>query len=113
MATIGLQLTLIALEELKAEIEQWQERDQNMLSMLAGEEYLNARQRGILGKALRNPDELFSISYHLAHNSITYPTARRDFMTLVERGYLECLDDEKAYRFKAAKGLKERFGLNS
>lgn len=111
MVTLGLQLTLIALEEIKADVETWKRRDREMQDILSDEESLNPRQREIVGKALRNPEELFSISYHLSHHDITYPTARRDFMALVERGYLECLDDERAYRFRAAKGLRGKLGL--
>jgi DNA-binding transcriptional regulator YhcF (GntR family) len=77
--------------------------------MLKGAPGLNDRQRAIIGRALRNPEAQFTIRYHKTNHGIAYPTARRDFLELVEKGYLTVEQRGKAFIFVPSNELEEKF----
>lgn len=107
MATIAAELMLLALREVEADVTRWEQNNEELRSILKSEPSLNARQRNILGRALQNPDAEFSIRYHKTNNGIAYPTARRDFLELVDKGYLIMQKRGKAFIFIASSRLQE------
>lgn len=108
MATIAAQLMLFALRKVEAYVNGWEQRDAELQTLLQATQQFNTRQRSILGRALRNPDAEFSIKYHRINHAIAYPTARHDFLELVEQNYLTVEQKGKAFLFKASPTLKQQ-----
>jgi len=94
-----------AIQRLRAKIAQVQERDDALRELLQSDPLLNARQRSIVGRALRVPGTRFRIRYHQTTHNIAYSTARADFLELEERGYLRQEQEGRAFVFVAAEGL--------
>lgn len=106
--TQQLQVIQQSIESLWSEVTIIKERDQNMRSLLQLDPELNARQRSILGRALRMPHATFRIRYHQSTHNIAYSTARTDLMELEAKGYLVREQQGFAHVFVAAPGLAER-----
>lgn len=100
-----LEAVNVAIQRLRAQIEQVQERDDALRELLQSDPLLNGRQRSILGRALREPGTRFRIRYHQTTHNIAYSTARADLMELEEKGYLRQEQEGKAFVFVAAEGL--------
>lgn len=113
MQTLAAQLMLIALRDVERYVDEWEIRDEQLLQMLKKDRLLNERQRRILGKALREPDTEFTIRYHKNNHRIAYPTARRDFLELAEKGYLVMHHRGKAFVFTASPRLAEMFAIGA
>lgn len=111
LQTLAAQLMLIALRDVERYVDEWEKRDSQLRQMLKKDPLLNDRQRGILGRALRRPDAEFTIRYHKTNHGIAYPTARRDFLELVEKGYLAFQQRGKAFVFTPSSGLNEMFAV--
>lgn len=107
MATIAAQLMLYALRDVETYVADWEARDAELQSLVKATQQLNVRQRSILSRALQKPTEGFSIRYHKTNHGIAYPTARRDFMELVEQGYLVVEQKGRAFSYKASPELHE------
>jgi len=112
LQTLAAQLMLIALNDVERYVDEWEERDHQLRQMLKKDRFLNDRQRGILGRALRKPDAEFTIRYHKTNHGIAYPTARRDFLDLVEKGYLVLHQRGKVFVFTPAENLAEALALS-
>ena len=69
---------------------------------------LNHRQALIIDHALRDPATTFTIRHHAATRDLAYETARRDFLKLVEVGYLEQRKRGKAFEFQLAPDAEKR-----
>lgn len=94
-----------AIQRLREQIAHVRERDDALRELLQSDPLLNARQRSILGRALREPGARFRIRYHQTTHNIAYSTARADLMQLEEKGYLRQEQEGKAFVFVAAEGL--------
>lgn len=105
--TTASQLALIELRELEANIQAWEFRDEEMRRILHADRLLNARQRSVLARALRDPDAEFRTRFHQSTHNIHYATARRDLIELHEKGYLNMELRGKAYVFTRGPRLEE------
>lgn len=109
LQTLVSQLMLIALHTVEHYVFNWENRDIQMQEILKKDKDINYRQRSILVRALRKPEAEFTINYHKKHHDIAYPTARADFLELVEKGYLVQCKRGKAFVFRPDKRLQEMF----
>ena len=72
---------------------------------------LNHRQITLLSRALRRPDDTYTIKSHQTTHGVTYPTAHADLADLCAKGLLERYKVGKQYRFVPAPGaLEDLFG---
>ena len=60
---------------------------------------VNHRQLAVLGRALRRPDDVYTIRSHQNTFGVTYPTAHRDLVELHEKGLLERHRAGREHRF--------------
>jgi hypothetical protein len=109
LQTLLAQLSLVALRIVERYLDEWERRDRHLRQMLKKDLDLNDRQRAILGRALRKPEAEFTIRYHKTNHGIAYPTARGDFLQLVEKGYLDMHLRGKVLVFTASRRLQEMF----
>jgi Fic family protein len=72
---------------------------------IADDRALNARQRAVLSKAMREPEARFTIASHQASHDVAYATARADLLELVELGYLEQHTEGRAFVFTRGPGV--------
>jgi Fic family protein len=105
--TTAAQLALIELRDLEASIQSWELRDAEMRRILHADRQLNARQRSVLARALRDEDAEFYTRYHQSTHNIHYATARRDLMELHQKGYLNMELRGKAHVFTRGPRLEE------
>ncbi len=80
------------------------ELDQKTRSM----RILNHRQKALISHALKNPDSGLTVYSHQGAHSISYPTARNDLLTLVEKGFLVAEKPGKTRFFYPAPNLEQR-----
>lgn len=106
--TILAQLTLIQVEQVKAKIKTWNERDEKVRRLLQQEAGFNSRQRSVIARAMRSPDATFTIRYHQNNHGVSYATARHDLMELMEEGFLEMQPQGRAFVFMPSSELAER-----
>jgi len=106
-ATLALQLSLSALQDLHWELHRLKERDDELRTLLQRDPEINHRQRSVLGRALRNPTAEFRISYHKTTHNIVYATARADLLELADKGFLEVGKSGRAMVFTPRPGLRE------
>lgn len=109
LQTLAAQLMLVSLRVVEHYVEAWEKWDRELRQMLKNDPQLNDRQRSIVGRALRNAEAEFTIRYHKNNHGIAYPTARRDFLELVDKGYLELNQRGKTFVFTPVVGLREIF----
>jgi hypothetical protein len=107
LQTLAAQLSLIALRIVERYLDEWENRDRELRQMLKQDLELNERQRAILGRALGKPEAEFTIRYHKTNHGIAYPTARRDFLELVDAGYLTVEQRGKRFVFLPSSRLQE------
>ena len=69
--------------------------------LYVADQVFNHRQIALLGRALRQPEEVFTIKSHQTTHGITYPTAHSDMAELHDRGLLERHKVGKEFRFFA------------
>lgn len=105
--TTAAQLALIELRQLEANIQAWESRGATMRRILHQDRMLNARQRSVLARALRDPDAEFRTRFHQSTHNIHYATARRDLIELHEEGYLNRELRGKTYVFTRGPRLDE------
>ncbi len=109
LQTLAAELLLLALRVVEHYVEAWENWDRELRQTLNKDLELNDRQRSILGRALRKPEAEFTIRYHKNNHRIAYPTARRDFLELVDKGYFTLNQRGKAFVFTPSYGLQEMF----
>lgn len=81
-------IMLHMLEQMESALLGMKAADELLIERIAAVPYLNLRQRAILRRAVLDPETEFTIARHRQANGIVYSTARSDFETLVEKGYL-------------------------
>lgn len=69
---------------------------------------LNPRQKEIVARALKHPNEVYSIQGHMVSHNKVYQTARVDLLNLVERGLFEQFKRGRAFQFRAVPDLEQR-----
>jgi DNA-binding winged helix-turn-helix (wHTH) protein len=69
---------------------------------------LNRRQRELIGRALRNPSEVFTFHQHQTAHHVSRVTARSDVLGLLESGLLAEVQGGRRRAFLAAPDLAER-----
>lgn len=87
--TISAQLIIASLKEIEVETTLDCDTEELISHIIDTNHKLNNRQRSILSRATRTPNAEFRISYHQKKNNISYATARRDLVSLVQQGYLK------------------------
>lgn len=90
--------------KLATTVDNARERNARLREHLGGS--LNPRQYAIVAKALASPDTPMRIEPHRRGYGITYPTARADYLGLVERGYLTKSQEGRAFVFRASEALR-------
>jgi len=105
--SVAIQLALATLEELVAQVQRANRRDEDVRELLQENALLNHRKRLILARALRNPDAEFRIGYHKTNHGVTYATARSDFVQLAREGYMLCEKQGRAFVYKGAPNLRD------
>jgi Fic family protein len=98
---IDYQLTVIerSMTSLSAYLARKMKETKEITDLLHGSNDLNLRQIGILGDALRDSGEQFTITPQSRRYKVTYETARSDLMGLEELGLLERTKRGKKYVF--------------
>lgn len=81
---------------------------QEIEALLHGSEALNHRQMAVLGKALRDPADIFTIAAHMHLHGVVYQSARTDLLQLDELGLLTKTQVGKRFVFRAHSGLAGR-----
>lgn len=104
--TISLELAVMTLESLEQSMTRAAERDQRVRQTLAAGRHFNHRQRSIVARAMRDPDAEFRIGYHKMNHGITYATARKDLVRLVELGYLTCDRNGHAFVYRSGPEIR-------
>lgn len=77
-------------------------------TQLRGSTALNHRQLTMVGEALRDIDEPFTIQAQQRRHGVTYQSARSDLLRLVELGLFQKEKIGKKYVFRAQRDLSER-----
>lgn len=105
--TLALRLAEASLEDLSEALRRQAERDEELRALVQRDQELNHRQRSILGRALRDPEAEFLISYHKQTHNVVYATARADLLGLVDRGYLKMSERGRTFVFMPRPNLHE------
>lgn len=82
-------------------------QDQAIKEQLSLDSRFNHRQRSIVARALRTPQAEFRIQFHKDKHGISYVTARRDLVELVEFGYLHIEQRGRSFVFVGDKNIQE------
>lgn len=84
--------------------------DAALAATLGRDRSLNHRQRALLGRALEDPDTVFTVESHKVSHGVAYATARDDLLDLAERGFLWKGRQGRKWVFVAAEDLRELVG---
>ncbi len=103
---VNLQLILAELNALERTVSAVRERDEHLQELLSHDPAINHRQRAILNQALRMPDTEHRIEPHRKLYGIAYATARADFLTLTDLGFLLKEQRNKTFVFRAHPNLR-------
>ncbi|MCP3856907.1 MAG: Fic family protein [Actinomycetia bacterium] len=107
---IVYQLTVIdrAIESLREYLSRKVAETRRLETQLRGSAVLNHRQLVVVGDALRDPTEQFTIQAHSRRHSVTYQSARTDLLRLVELGLFRKTKSGKKYVFWSEPDLPSR-----
>ena len=83
-----LRVIVRAIKELHDYLAEKQEEIRRATDLLKSNPGLNHRQVSLLTKAVKEPDQMFTISHHASVHRVTYPTSRTDLLDLEKRGFL-------------------------
>jgi len=104
--TFHLHAIETALQDLWKYLADKAEEDRAMSDRLARDHSLNYRQRALLGRAVEDPNVVFTIESHRVSHNVTYPTARGDLLDLAHRGYLSQVKEGRAFVFVPTPDLR-------
>lgn len=102
-----LQLILIGLEQLLADVETQKTSEEPLVQAVRSLGGLNHRQRDILTNLVSNPELSLKINPHQKLYGVAYGTARSDFLKLVDVGLLEQTYDGRAMVFKKGREFEQ------
>ena len=108
-----LRATQRALAQLRDYLTRKQREQQEMTTALRRFPDLNPRQRALLDRALKHPDEVFTFQSHQNAHGITYLTARSDLIDLAKRGLLMETKRGRQRAFLPSTDLGERLGTDA
>jgi Fic family protein len=77
-----------AIDDIFAYARRKADEDRALAAKLRADVELNHRQRALLARMLRQPDDAYTIEGHQRSHGVAYATARSDLLDLVERGWL-------------------------
>lgn len=97
--TLSAQFMIAALRDIEVRADSLIEREGEVREILRMNPDLNHRQRSIVARAARTPYAEFRIRYHQKKHGVSYATARRDMVELVEKGYLRMEQHGKSFLF--------------
>ena len=97
-----------AVEELYAYIDRKTEETRLLVSKIQAIDYLNHRQRALISRALRHPNETFTIESHRVSHNVVHQTARTDLQSLAESGLLDARKHGRTWVFKPAAELEKK-----
>ena len=97
-----------AIDELHQSIGQRTNQLAALQQELHGLNFLNDRQRDLIGHALRHPGRHYTIESHRGSHQVVYETARSDMMDLVDRGLLQKRKVGKAWIFIPSVDLEQK-----
>lgn len=97
-----------AIEELHAYLDRKTREIAQVDYLLKANIPLNHRQRALLGHALRNPSQLYTIQSHRTSHGVVYQTARTDLQSLAEIGLLTPAKSGRTYHYHVPNDLNER-----
>lgn len=98
-----------ALAKLAAYVRRKSEQLAASRRQLATMDELNHRQSTLVAHALRHPDAVYTIAGHQRSHRVVYQTARTDLLDLAERGLVDKGRRGRAFVFRPAKDLNDRF----
>lgn len=97
-----------AIDDLFVYLERKTREVRDVETRLRGRDDLNHRQLALLARALRHPDERWTIQQHQRTHNVTYQTARTDLLDLTKKGFLQQHKVGLAYVFSVATDLDRR-----
>ena len=103
-----LDATKQALGDLREYLQNKQAEQKSLAHTLRAVPDVNLRQRELLAHALRNPEQLYTFQSHQRSQVITYVTARRDILDLVDRGLLSPTRQGRQRAFFASEDLADK-----
>lgn len=69
---------------------------------------LNARQKALLGRAIRKPNPNFTVKSHQRSHGVAHQTARTDLLELEQHGLLEKRQQGKVFVYSLSKKIRDR-----
>ena len=96
-----------AVEELYAYIDRKTEEIRSLESNIQAIGYLNHRQRALISRALRHPNETYTIRSHRASHNVVYQTARNDLQDLANSGLLNTHKVGRMWVFSPATDIEQ------
>lgn len=103
-----LQVIVRAIEELHDYLERKQAEVREVRQLLHGLNLLNYRQMALLGDALHDPAQEYTIATHAKRFNVVYQSARTDLLALQEMGLLGVHRVRKKFVFTPAPDLAGR-----
>jgi len=107
-----LRVINIAISKLIEYIKNKQQETKKAAQYLRKYPDLNDRQKDILRNALENPDKIYTIAYHASVHNVTYESARRDLVTLSQKGFLVQSKRGKEFTFVSSESLRREIKNN-
>lgn len=96
-----------ARQDLRAYIARKQSEASLARRVLEHDGRLNHRQRSLILRISRNPDQMITIAGHRGRQKVAYGTARSDLLELAEWGYLVKHQHGNRFEFTAGPNLKD------
>lgn len=103
-----LQVIQRAVEELHVYLKRKMQEVRAVERLLKRADVFNHRQLALLGNAIRDPEQMYTMQSHAGSHNVTHETARTDLRDLADRGLLECRRAGRRYVFVSPPDLTER-----
>jgi hypothetical protein len=97
---LSLQMVVDSIARIETSVSLLERRDEELQRQLM-DAHLNYRQRAIILNAINDPQTPQRIERHRRQYGVVYATARRDFLELVEKGYLTQTTSGRAFVYLA------------
>jgi Fic family protein len=102
-----------AIDDLTAYLKRKTHELRDVESKLRDRNDLNHRQIAVLARALRHPDEQWTIQQHMRAHGVVYQTARVDLLALAQKGFLVQGKYGQRYVFMVPMDLERRLDVPS
>ncbi len=104
----NLKAISLAIEALHIYLKKQQVKLKESEKLLRQYPGLNHRQYELINHAISHPDSMYTLEYYKNLYGVVYETARRDVMSLQEKGLLEKMKSGKTYYFLPSKKIYEK-----